>query len=103
MDKEVTIDEMLRASANRDGWWIHKIKIGVVIILILIAVAVVVAIAGCAPNHNDYLAARFEEFNADVQAGLEDCRADPNACKPTLELMAAETAVWAEILADPNL
>ena len=69
----------------------------------IIITLVVGILAGCESRNNDYLAIRFSEFNDDVQAVLEDCLADPNACRPTLELMAAETAVWAEIWTDPNL
>ena len=59
-------------------------------------------LGGCEQQYDDYMAVRFQAFNEAVQDGLADCQADPNACRPTLELMAAELDVWVDVIADPN-
>jgi len=85
------------------SWWgIISLGVGAFVVVCLL-IGLILAVTGCAPNHDPYLAGRFEAFNYTVQEGLEDCRLDPNACAPTLELMAAELEVWTEILTDPNL
>ena len=69
---------------------------GIVVTVLIILAAAGLLLGGCAPQAA--LSPLFQEFNQDVQAGLADCREDPNACEPTLELLAAEMAQWAEAM-----
>ncbi len=77
-------------------------------IIIVLAVNVLlfaaIAVVGCQAPMDNRLAPLFDQFNAAVQAGLADCKADPNACLPTLELVAAEVDKWNQVIgvADPN-
>lgn len=111
MSKQVTIDEMLRKSAHHDNLRACAgIKVRTWMVLFVgsmlfwcVVLALVGFVGGCAPSHNNYLAAQFAEFNSGVQDRLEDCLADPNACKPAFVIFAAELETWTEILADPNL
>jgi len=82
--------------------WLVGLALAVICWFVL-ALIIGIVLAGCAPAHDEYLAVRFQAFNDSVQDGLADCRTDPNACRPTLELMAGELEVWTEILTDPNL
>lgn len=83
----------------------NKTVIGIVLALALWVVILLFLglLTGCEQRYEEYLAVRFEAFNEAVQGGLEDCRADPNACRPTLELMAGELEIWTDIMTDPNL
>lgn len=101
MSKQITIDGMLRRSANHDKRMWRNIAIAVAVIVALFVGGIL--LAGCAPTHDAYLATRFAAFNEDVQGGLADCIVDPNECRRVLEWIAPETARWNEILGDPNL
>ncbi len=71
-------------------------------VAITVGLTVLLIAAGCAQLEADQ-ALMFRQFNADVQAGLADCKVAPNACEPTLELLAGELDKWAQLIADPSL
>ena len=96
-------DRRPKAGAGmKAGNWVVAIILALACWIVSVLIIGII-LAGCAPRHDPYLAVRFEAFNDSVQDGLADCLADPNACRPTLELMAGELEVWTEIYTDPNL
>ena len=101
LDEQMTMNAVLRKSANHDDTMWRNIEIGAAVVGVV--VLAIILLAGCAPTHDTYLATRFEAFNEDVQAGLADCVADPNECRRVLEWVAPETQRWSEVLGDPNL